>query len=130
MSNTLQDDLLPCPLCGDLPQLNKKQMGHTWYYFTCPCGLKSGMYANKEQLNQAWNKRTPPDNWVSVRDGFPEEGEKVLFCFKSGYIGTADHKEGGFYYSEDEKEEKYTLRYANVTHWQPLPEPPKENKND
>ena len=65
--------------------------------------------------------------WISVKDEMPEVHEEVLVYNKGGSspntIGVAwiegsgmtsfDHAEGGYY---------------DVTHWMPLPEPPKESK--
>lgn len=62
--------------------------------------------------------------WISVKERLPEEeeGGKFLVCFSGGnrhlYYFTLDD---GFYhptYSSD----------TPVTHWMPLPEPPKEEE--
>lgn len=59
--------------------------------------------------------------WISVKDKLPEKQTRVLlfdncgFGILTGRIGSA-----GWYLEGD------LDKYANVTHWMPLPEPPKE----
>ena len=72
----------------------------------------------------------PVNQWISCQDKMPEDTELVLFCYVSdngvksihyGYhqtikgVGSSWAKpSGGMQYCDDD-----------VTHWQPLPEPPK-----
>lgn len=61
--------------------------------------------------------------WISVEDRLPEDSAEVNLFTRSRIVGS------GYY-------DKYTKRwvqyhaggaiYADVTHWMPLPEPPKE----
>jgi hypothetical protein len=46
--------------------------------------------------------------WISVEDRLPEEGEHILVCYSDGWIC-----------------DQYTPFDDGVTHWMPLPEPPK-----
>ena len=81
-----------------------------------------------------------PSKWISVKDWLPEDGQKVL-CFKQGkyaacvmtaafskclekYCNVDFHgvKHGGFF-NYDSEVGYYVLR--DVTHWMPLPHPPK-----
>jgi len=60
--------------------------------------------------------------WISVKERLPAVGETVLMCYRhhNKYeIVTARFVNGGFIGFWD----------ADVTHWMPLPEPPKEGKN-
>ena len=59
----------------------------------------------------------PKQQWISVKDRLPEEGENsYLVRLEDGFIGTAVW-DGGWELWNDSGE---------VTHWMCLPEPPKE----
>ncbi len=71
--------------------------------------------------------------WISVKDRLPEENTRVLICTQWGDVWMAS------YYSECRIAQAYwdveTLRgggidfkATEVTHWMPLPEPPKRRK--
>ena len=53
--------------------------------------------------------------WISVEDRLPEPMYQVLIYTDDGWIGV-----DALDYNEEFRE------YDYVTHWQPLPEPPKE----
>jgi uncharacterized protein DUF551 len=58
--------------------------------------------------------------WISVKDRLPEKEKKVLVYAK--YFETTQDsltKYGDWLDSDPQ---------ANITHWMPLPEPPKENE--
>jgi hypothetical protein len=62
------------------------------------------------------------DNWISVKDRLPEKGQEVLIFDK--YTDTVNYcwyNEGiwdcGCYCE---------IYYNHVTHWQPIPAPPKD----
>lgn len=59
--------------------------------------------------------------WISVNDRLPEPGEDVLVCNHWGDIDT-----DMVWINPDGKTEFYFDK-TNVTHWMPLPEPPKED---
>lgn len=64
--------------------------------------------------------------WVSVRDRLPEKGEYVLVYANAKYIDSEkvciDKLEDG----EKTAVWMHTHGWFEVTHWMPLPEPPKE----
>lgn len=64
----------------------------------------------------------PPkkDGWISVKDRLPEKDEYVL-CF----CNIGDGFQAIFHYGKERK-----FDGTAVTHWMPLPEPPKETHND
>jgi len=64
-------------------------------------------------------KLNPNNGWISVEDRLPEDGRLVLVS------GGVARLENGIWYSYT----GYTRQKIiwNVTHWQPLPEPPKED---
>lgn len=65
--------------------------------------------------------------WISVKDGLPPEIERVLVCCESS--------DGGFIRDAYRKGEQWMRAFRepvvwNVTHWMPLPQPPKEVRDD
>jgi len=58
--------------------------------------------------------------WISVKDRLPDYGDdEVLIIYKQGGIFMDS-------WNEDEEEWKYAGCDEDITHWMPLPEPPKE----
>lgn len=57
--------------------------------------------------------------WISVKDGLPEEGEDVLVYRGSGCNVEALESVSRKYWEND------IFSYCRVTHWMPLPQPPK-----
>lgn len=90
--------------------------------------LKSGEYAY-EHIKFAWEMwqaRAAQSEWISVEDRMPEIGAMVLLCGKyeneviiaycaTGYFDGITYRE---HWGAD------INGTAEVTHWQPLPEPP------
>jgi hypothetical protein len=60
--------------------------------------------------------------WISVKDRLPEKNTTVIVCsISDGHIQIKDFK-------GDEK--NWITNYLEkVTHWMPLPEPPKDSTN-
>ena len=72
-------------------------------------------------------KETPPvlnDGWISVKDIPIPSKQIVIFCTFRGYVAMGDLC-GEEYIAEINDCTGGTL-ISEVTHWQPLPEPPKE----
>ena len=74
---------------------------------------------------------TPPNEWVSVDEKLPENGQIVLFHQKDGFIYCAEYFAGnalmspGWFIANDSWDAK------EDTHWMPLPAPPeKENSHE
>lgn len=65
--------------------------------------------------------------WVSVEDELPKNAMPVII---SGGCGHYSHKEKNWFTNmEVDCYGAYRPIQWKVTHWQPLPEPPKENTN-
>jgi hypothetical protein len=63
--------------------------------------------------------------WISVEDGLPEEGEKVL-CYCSYGVLNSIYERGEFY---NNKQSNFGDRavhsyFTEITHWMPLPNSP------
>lgn len=69
--------------------------------------------------------------WISVKDQLPIDGQHVLaIIFKNGIFFipfTTCHKGGGYFRGEEEDnvEDPIGDYSEDISHWMPLPEPPK-----
>ncbi len=59
--------------------------------------------------------------WISVKDRMPENGVRVLTACDDGIVRLGISK-GGFPFVVNRAHQ-----FSGVTHWMPLPEPPKED---
>ena len=63
--------------------------------------------------------------WISVKDRLPEKRDDVLLCRK--WWGEISNPQMGWYNEVSGKWfDLSNFEICNVTHWMPLPEPPKE----
>ena len=61
-------------------------------------------------------------HWISVKNELPKPGQKVIAVFTDGdeqIVDQARYSDGGFDFASWDY-------VKTVTHWQPMPEPPKE----
>lgn len=69
-------------------------------------------------------------DWISVKEKLPENNQRVLaYCGKTkkyfvGNVMTRQFSDGVRWRHEGAKGAMYTVT-SKVTHWMPLPEPPK-----
>ena len=89
----------------------------------------SGTYANIERAIDSAptidpESMPPKEEWISVKDRLPKVKDDVLIydshhrnIYKAWYIGDID-----VWFSNE-----YLPQFINITHWMPLPEPPKES---
>jgi hypothetical protein len=100
------------------------------YYGTCTHEYKEGI-----ELGIDWIQEQ--DSWISVDDRLPENDDEVLiYCstdvvqayLKNGYwkasINVTDSMNDGYVNDRTICKQGETFDY--VTHWQPLPNPPKQ----
>lgn len=69
-------------------------------------------------------KAQEAQGWISVKDRLPKHGQTVLAWEVSGFVYVDNY---------DGEHDIFKIAYNNcgtVTHWQSLPEPPKEDKDD
>ena len=57
--------------------------------------------------------------WISVEDMLPEYNRKVLVLLETGEIWIDEYIDRGY-------AEYFAVWHGLVTHWMPLPEPPKQ----
>lgn len=58
--------------------------------------------------------------WISVKDKLPEDGEVLCYGHGEYLVGSLYELYGKYNCEADD------TMIENVTHWMPLPEPPKE----
>ena len=73
-------------------------------------------------------ERVRSDGWISVKERLPEKNAAVIVHISSGDIdvralGICDDDPNGLWYCYKGVDEP--LRFNEVTHWRPLPEPPR-----
>ncbi len=97
---------------------------------------EDGMYRVKpNELDAMFThiaKLEAKDEWVSIDDGLPDLDTMVLITDGENtyYAQRTLDKDWQFKISEDWNDEEYkfnenAMKLEDVTHWQPLPEPPK-----
>lgn len=76
----------------------------------------------------------PVDRWISCKDRLPEENILVLCYARSTtgegndyFLGALAHGEFWFFKVNDIGHVSYPVLHWEITHWQPLPESPKED---
>lgn len=63
------------------------------------------------------------NDWISVKDRLPKPFERVIAAYETNVICTTQMSDNQTFLHEG--------IHGNVTHWMPLPEPPKgECRND
>lgn len=76
-----------------------------------------------EQQQAEIEKLKKAQEWISVKDELPDDDGGFLTMVK-------DDDDLYIHYFICEEEIKYWTTSQDVTHWQPLPEPPKEVKDE
>ena len=66
--------------------------------------------------------------WISVKERLPEDHVRVLVCNDEGKMITAERAEDDWWhtYCAYDVDRWDALESGVITHWMPLPEPPKE----
>lgn len=91
----------------------------------CDASLELDALAYIQQLEQRLveaNETSP--RWISVMERLPEDGQKIIAAFRDSggwIVDQARYGNGEFDFA--------SWAYVwndNITHWMPLPEPPKE----
>lgn len=66
-----------------------------------------------------------PSDWTSVEDALPDKHTQVLMWSSKWNIAEAGSYYNGHFWVYNEIGDGYIAE--NITHWMPLPEPPKED---
>lgn len=118
-------ELKPCPFCGGEARLSHAGAKHIIFCPNCVRLPADGGYINQEQAVAAWNNRA--DGWISIDDRLPENNTEVLISIDYG-----NGKQSvlmGYMRSQDVSWRGVVgQKLIGVTHWQPLPEPPKGDR--
>lgn len=120
------DEMKPCPFCGKRGRI--KKYSDDRYRAVCSnhiCPVESFDYHTAKEAQDWWNKRHDPerDRWISVRERAPAHGETVIVT--DGEI-VCDALFGGFTQVTKSLYFEPSESIEHITHWMPLPEPPKE----
>lgn len=103
------------------------QKRYSDYYDGVHCGLDCAL-GIIEDIPAADVAPVKHGKWISVKERLPEEHENVLVAVKSPFFVTLLNIDEMEY--DEVKEEKTWLLHERgdykITHWMPLPEPPKE----
>ena len=138
-----RNELKPCPFCGGKARLitlnSVKYFEHTEYSgeihcINCDATIDKEwiissnplrLCGNNESVYDLWNKRTPfeiRNEWISIEERMPEAYTRVLGYIKHlDEIRCYDITEGRWWTDEGWN----TAKGFGITHWMPLPEPPK-----
>ncbi|EFJ6680929.1 DUF551 domain-containing protein [Escherichia coli] len=74
----------------------------------------------------AGNYPVTPDGWISCSERMPDDGQHVIILCDGAFVLYAQYRDGEFFDVVRNGEEFFETQSRNVTHWMPLPEPPKE----
>ncbi len=126
------EKLKPCPFCPSGKGVAFKDNYDKYGVYCNSCNSQTGLYSTIDDAVTAWNTR--PDSWISVGTMPDRCGMSVLLVGVNRYEQTRVFQ-GFTGYMETGR----LLFYSNigdvdinnwdVTHWQPLPEPPKGDEN-
>lgn len=124
-----QTKLLACPFCGGAARLYID-------WVTCEsedCGNQTPGYRSGEEAIAAWNRRAPQGQWQDIStapridyapiDLWVEHSEQGgRRCPNACWDGRCWTNSGGNYLDWTDGD-----RWSRVTHWMPLPAPPKDS---
>ena len=81
---------------------------------------------SKEVADHLISHGVTVQEWISVKDRLPEDNERVLVYHDDGMIRFGINK-GGFadVVSTAYLQNHHSTCFSKVTHWMPLPQPPK-----
>lgn len=111
-------DLLPCPFCGEMPEVENI----SGVLISCSCKLEPGVYGDIDKATTLWNTRAAP-RWIPVTERLPEKVGDYLVRIDDNLRPNRAIKILPYFHSHGWMSES---KQFPVTHWMPLPQPPKE----
>lgn len=78
--------------------------------------------------NKLGNSPVIPDAWIPVSEQMPEDGQHIIIFCDGAFVLFAQCRDGEFFDIVRDREEFFETTSRCVTHWMPLPNPPKEEK--
>ena len=121
--------LKPCPICGSEVNLIEENVGeYTVVCHGCQVLMIADDVSSKNEAIERWNNRVNEPKWHNYKIESPtEERDYLVIVAADKNYGNADYIdvcqwngeyfEGGKYTGVDDG--------LDITHWMPLPEPPK-----
>ncbi|NPD63598.1 DUF551 domain-containing protein [Klebsiella aerogenes] len=76
----------------------------------------------------AGNSPVIPDTWIPVSERMPEDGQHIIIFCDGAFVLFAQCRDGDFFDIVRDGEDFFETTSRCVTHWMPLPNPPKEVK--
>lgn len=107
-----------------LQELCNKRIKDTWNSGVAPVSWAAAYADFKDDIDSV-PTITPPNEWVSVEERLPNDKQIVLFHQKDGFIYCAEYFEGNKILSSAWFIDNDSWDAEEVTHWMPLPAPPK-----
>ena len=117
--------LRECPGCGSSGDyLDVHILANNFHHWVqcARCGFTGGAKETLESAVAAWNTRA--SGWIDCKDRLPEEDGRYLACTESEKVYIATFVTTGTGKRAFLKGDRWQKQSSNITHWQPLPEPP------
>jgi len=122
MSNKLK----PCPICGSEVNMIEENVGeYTVVCHGCQVLMIADDVSSKNEAIERWNNRINEPKWIPIEQQEPSEFELVLCCILGEKENAIEilYRHGDSYYSYCDGGIVYSQN--EISHWMPLPEPPK-----
>lgn len=123
-----------CPGCGKEMRLRQYNCDrgavNAWY--ACACGWSAPIGNDKSIAYDKAMKRYTENPWISVKDRMPDKVGSYLVCVGTS-VFVANYMPAHCAYSQCVEAGFCSdlfgfIKLLNVTHWMPLPKPPKEGE--
>lgn len=118
--------LKPCPFCGGEAEIISMSEKFTVSCGTGGCMANISYCSDKQSAVKAWNKRA--SDWIPCSERMPEDGQRVLICTGMRKMFVAAYNASAYMFMQRVHSTLHTWYSEEVTHWMPLPEPPKGEK--